>query len=79
MMTTIAKLILANCIGCGICVEKCPTNAIPESLIGYISGLAEIDEIKCTGCGECVQFCSHGAIIIDISRDMSKKADSTIE
>ena len=79
MMTTIAKLILANCIGCGICVEKCPTNAIPESLIGYISGLAEIDEIKCTGCGECVQFCTHGAIIIDTRKKSVNEVDYTIE
>ena len=78
-MTTIAKLILTNCIGCGLCVEKCPTNAIPESLIGYISGLAEIDEIKCTGCGDCVQFCEHEAIILDTSGDTIKKVDYTIE
>jgi len=78
-MTAKAKLVLENCIGCGRCVEKCPENAIPESLIGYISGLAKIDEIKCTGCGECVQFCEHEAIILEISRDESKQVDSTIE
>ena len=79
MMTAIAKLILANCIGCGACVEKCPTNAIPESLIGYISGLAEIDEIKCTGCGECIPFCTYGAIIIDTSRKSVNEVDYSIE
>ena len=79
MMTAIAKLNLANCIGCGICVEKCPTNAIPDSLIGYISGLAEIDEIKCTGCGECVPFCTHGAIIMDTSKKSVNEVDYTIE
>lgn len=66
MMTTIAKLILANCIGCGICVERCHTKAIPESLVGYISSLAEIDEIKCTGCGDCVEFCSYEGIFIEL-------------
>ncbi len=79
MTTAKAKLILANCIGCGACVEKCPTNAIPESLVGYISGLAEIDEVKCTGCGECIQTCSHEAIILEISRDTVKKVDYIIE
>ena len=78
-MTARAKLVLENCIGCGACVEKCPENAIPESLIGYISGLAEIDEEKCTGCGECVQYCEHEAIILEVSRDESKQVDSTIE
>ena len=65
-MSSIAKLILVNCIGCGMCVEQCPTNAIPESLVGYISGLSVIDEIRCTGCGECLLFCPHEAIIMDM-------------
>ena len=56
------KLILKNCIGCGECVKVCPTNAIPQTLIGYISTLAEIDTDKCDGCGECVRVCSYGAI-----------------
>ncbi len=76
---SIAKLILSNCIGCGVCVEKCPTNAIPDSLIGYFSWLTKIDEEKCTGCGECVHYCPHEAIIIDINRNMLKKVDSTTE
>ena len=58
------KLILKNCIGCGECVEICPTHAIPQSLIGYKSSIAEIDTDKCNGCGECVKICSYGAIKI---------------
>jgi len=60
----IIKLILKKCVGCGICVELCPQFAIPSSLIGYISSIAQIDENKCDGCGTCVQACSHGALII---------------
>jgi len=78
-MTARAKLILANCIGCGACVERCPTHAIPDSLIGYISGLAEIDDEKCTGCGDCIQYCSHEAIVLDIRKDKAQKVDYTIE
>lgn len=57
-----AKLILKNCVGCGACVEYCPENAIPNSLIGFISSLAEINLDKCDGCGKCVEICSHRAI-----------------
>ena len=60
----IAKLNLKDCIGCGICVEKCPTNAIPESIIGFISTIAEIDENKCNGCGDCIDICPQGAIFL---------------
>ena len=41
--STIAKLILKNCVGCGACVESCPTSAIPDSLIGFISSLAKVN------------------------------------
>ncbi len=57
-------LFVSKCIGCGVCVEKCPTKAIPESLIGLISSLAEINKDKCIGCGDCVDLCDHEAIIL---------------
>jgi len=60
----VVKLILKECIGCGVCVEFCPKNAIPQSLIGYISTIAEIDIEKCNECGDCVKVCSYGAIKI---------------
>ncbi|MFW9824016.1 MAG: 4Fe-4S binding protein [Candidatus Thorarchaeota archaeon] len=58
------KLFFNKCVGCGICVELCPRFAIPSSLIGFISSIAEIDDTKCDECGKCVQACSHGAIIL---------------
>lgn len=58
------KLFLEKCVGCGTCVELCPNNAIPISLIGFISSVAKIDENKCDGCGKCVQVCSHRALIM---------------
>ncbi len=61
-LSKLAKLFLKNCVGCGACVEICPYNAIPETLIGFISSLAIIDKIKCDGCGECIRICSHNAI-----------------
>jgi len=57
-----AVLNIRACIGCGDCIEICPTNAIPDLLIGLYSHLLEIDKSKCNGCGECVSLCPHNAI-----------------
>jgi ferredoxin len=60
----VIRLYLKKCVGCGTCVELCPKYAIPNSLIGFISSIAKINENKCDGCGKCVQACSHGAIMM---------------
>ena len=60
--SNLAMLFLKNCVGCGACVEICPSKAIPDSLIGFISSLARIDKQKCDGCGDCIQVCPHKAI-----------------
>lgn len=46
-----------TCIGCGLCVEACPHDAI--TLEG---NKAVIDLEKCTSCGECVRSCPVQAI-----------------
>jgi NAD-dependent dihydropyrimidine dehydrogenase PreA subunit len=52
----IAKVDETKCVGCGICVEKCPIEAIY-----LIDGKAHDDENKCIGCGVCVHHCPEGA------------------
>ncbi len=47
-----------SCSGCGICVERCPTDAIALN----VEGLAERDESSCFGCGICARFCPEEAI-----------------
>ncbi len=43
-----------DCTRCGICAEKCPTQAIdPETL--------EADKGKCIGCMRCISVCPSGA------------------
>jgi Pyruvate/2-oxoacid:ferredoxin oxidoreductase delta subunit len=46
------------CTGCGICVERCPTDAI----VLNADNVAERDENACLGCGVCSHFCPEEAI-----------------
>jgi ferredoxin len=46
------------CIGCGICVDRCPTDAIELNE----EGKAERDENACFGCGICARFCPEEAV-----------------
>lgn len=46
------------CTGCGICAERCPTDAIRLN----DEGKAERDEASCFGCGICARFCPEEAI-----------------
>jgi NAD-dependent dihydropyrimidine dehydrogenase PreA subunit len=52
----IADVDITKCKGCGICVEKCPIEAI--ELINSLS-VTNID--SCIGCGICAHFCSENA------------------
>ncbi|MDW7674776.1 MAG: 4Fe-4S binding protein, partial [Bacillota bacterium] len=38
-----------KCIGCGLCVEQCPFDALT-----LVNGVVEVDPEKCTDCGACV-------------------------
>jgi formate hydrogenlyase subunit 6/NADH:ubiquinone oxidoreductase subunit I len=46
------------CTGCGICVERCPVDAIALNE----SGVAVREEAYCIGCGVCARFCPADAI-----------------
>lgn len=46
------------CTGCGICVERCPTDAI----LLTDEENAERNEDECFGCGICARFCPENAI-----------------
>jgi len=46
------------CVGCGTCVERCPTDAIKLN----DEGKAERNPDICIGCGVCAHFCPENAI-----------------
>lgn len=52
----LARLDEEKCKGCGICVEKCPIEAV-----SLINNKSHIDETKCIGCGVCVHHCPENA------------------
>jgi NAD-dependent dihydropyrimidine dehydrogenase PreA subunit len=44
-----------ECLGCGVCVERCQVHAIAK-----VDGVAVVDRARCIGCGLCVTGCPHG-------------------
>jgi 2-oxoacid:acceptor oxidoreductase delta subunit (pyruvate/2-ketoisovalerate family) len=49
------------CVGCNICVEACPFNAISKNE----EEVAQVDEELCKGCGICAAHCPENAISMD--------------
>ena len=45
------------CVGCGLCVDSCPRQAI-----SIIYGQAEINQSRCNQCHLCFEVCPRGAI-----------------
>ena len=47
-----------KCIGCTLCVRKCPVSCIS----GQVKQVHTIDQSKCTKCGTCFQVCKFDAV-----------------
>ena len=45
-----------ECIGCGICVDECPQNALS------VDDVCKVDESLCIDCGTCIDSCPKEAI-----------------
>ncbi len=57
----IAKIVHDQCIGCQLCVNECPVNAISV----LEDGTAKIDPEACIGCGACFKACPARAILFE--------------
>jgi len=55
----------ATCVGCGLCAEACPFDALSME-----DGTLQIDEAVCMGCSVCVSKCAHG--VLKLVRDSAK-------
>jgi ferredoxin len=51
---------LADCIGCGACVDICPVDAVK-----MVGEMPEVDRDWCIGCGVCAVACPAGVISIN--------------
>jgi heterodisulfide reductase subunit A len=54
---TVAFINPAVCVGCGVCWEICPYQAITQDE----NGKALVNQALCKGCGTCVASCRSGA------------------
>lgn len=59
------ELSIENCIGCGMCFEKCPNNAH-----SIVNGKRIYNRDKCSLCGLCTDNCFSGALTL-IGNDMT--------
>ncbi|AKB86132.1 MULTISPECIES: 4Fe-4S binding protein [Methanococcoides] len=50
-----------ECVGCGTCVDDCPSEAI--SMDG--DNIAVVDNDECLDCGACVDSCPTDAITME--------------
>ena len=54
----VAVVLAEECVGCGICADVCPADAIK------VNGHAAIDKERCVGCRCCMSECPSDAIVL---------------
>ncbi|MBW1817600.1 MAG: 4Fe-4S binding protein [Deltaproteobacteria bacterium] len=55
-----------RCIGCGVCEERCPMDAVS---VGE-EGTALVNELLCIGCGVCTPTCEAEAIDLVMTEEV---------
>ncbi len=58
--TACYRILLEDCIGCGVCEQMCPNDAITHT-----TGLDDFEVLpeECVNCGICVIYCPTDAIL----------------
>lgn len=56
-LNTLPNVKTGKCVGCGICVDKCPVNSLK-----FKNGKVAINRNSCVECGECARACIYDAI-----------------
>lgn len=69
--SNIYKVIESKCLGCKICFDECPVDAISMQ-----NGKAVIDAEKCIGCGICEKACRFDAIVVEIDEEKIAEKDT---
>ncbi|SHI85647.1 4Fe-4S dicluster domain-containing protein [Dethiosulfatibacter aminovorans DSM 17477] len=59
----IADLEREKCVNCGLCVTKCPVDAIKMTLVEDVE-IPVVNEDLCIGCGVCAHFCPTDAMVM---------------
>ncbi len=73
-------IVSEKCIGCGLCVEWCPTGSLSlAEPPGRDVPLSVLNPATCIGCGECVVTCPHEAIKISWSGAPESVQEKTVE
>jgi len=54
------KIDVEKCVGCGTCVEECPSDALSLK-----DEIAIVDDDLCVECGLCVEVCPSDALSLD--------------
>lgn len=69
---------LENCIGCGICVQSCPCQAITIEKDGNKVVSYKIDLGRCMFCGNCQYYCPVSAIKMGNDFELAKENHSDL-
>lgn len=65
----------SKCVGCKICVDICPTDAI-----AMVEGKkARVDQSLCIGCGECMAHCQVKAFQLDWNTEIQDFTEKMVE
>lgn len=63
-------IVRSKCIGCGLCVQTCPFDALE-----LVEGIITVDPEKCTECGACVDVCPTNTLELDKPAKQNTKED----